>query len=421
LDWADVPSLNLDQYYNSAVWEKKQVSLDVWLGQTIRLRFVSHTTVGVSNSALFLDNIGIGGEVPEAPIPTSPINSDLVDELRPTLTVSNAFDFQSDPLSYRFEIYSDVDLTQLVAQVPAVAQGDGETSWQVDVNLTDHATFWWRSRADDGDDTGPWSEVGTFLVNEINNPPNVVNLEAPVNGGVLWSWQDTLVWRTVADPDPGDIILDYQIEIDNDPTFGSPVVSVEGIEVTGVPAGDGYLVGLTLEDLVGVDGIASGIWYWRVRARDSRFRYGDWSVPWVNFRMASDYERYIHELFTPEELMDALVSGPNADSDGDGIGQMIEFACGMDQAVNSRVGAPVHVVVDQAGEMHLAIEFNRRIGTDLVFALQHSEDLLQWANDQVSVEVLAAVDSEIERCRVVDPVARSGSARFIRLIVKTPE
>jgi len=323
--------------------------------------------------------------------------------------------------SYRFEIYSDAALTQLVAQVPAVAQGDGETSWQVDVNLNDHATYWWRCRADDGDDTGPWSEVATFLVNEINNPPNIVNLEAPVNAGVLWSWQDTLVWSTVDDPDPGDVILDYQIEIDDDPTFGSPVVSMEGIEVSGVPSGSGYLVGLTLEDLVGVGGLDTGVWYWRVRARDSRFRYGDWSVPWIHFRMACDYERFLHEQYTPEELMDASVSGPNIDPDGDGIGQMIEFACGMDRMVNSRVGAPEHAVAEQSGEMHLAIEFNRQLGTDLVFGLQYSEDLSQWTDVSVSVEVLSVLDAETERCRMIDPVSISGPARYIRLTVKIPE
>jgi len=420
LHWSNISALNRDQYYNATGWEKKQVSLDPWVGQTVRLRFLTYTTVGASNSAIYLDNIGIGGEVPEAPTPVSPINSNLVDELRPTLTVNNAFDFQSDPLSYRFEIYSDAALTQLVAQVPAVAQGAGETSWQVDVNLIDHATYWWRCRADDGDDVGPWSDVATFLVNEINNPPNVVSLEAPVNGGVLWSLQDTLVWRTVADPDPGDVIRDYQIEIDDDPTFASPVVSMEGIEVTDVPDGAGYLVGLKLEDLLGGNDLATGTWYWRVRARDSRFRYGDWSLPWIHFRMACDYERFIHQQYSPEELMDDSVSGANADPDGDGIGQLIEFACGMDMTVNSRSGAPIHTVVEVGGEMHLAIEFNRRIGTDLVFVLQSSATLSQWNDEQVSVEVIGTIDSETERCRLVDPVAWNHSSRFIRLMIKTP-
>lgn len=286
---------------------------------------------------------------------------------------------------------------------------------------TNHATYWWRCRADDGDDTGPWSDVATFLVNEINNPPNVVDLEAPVNGGALWSFDDSLVWRTVADPDPGDVILDYHLEIDDDPDFGSPVVRVEGILVTGVPDGVGYLVGLTINDLTASNGLASGRWYWRIRARDSRFRYGDWSPVGIHFRMASDYEQHIHHVYSPEELLDDSVAGPNADPDGDGIGQMIEFACHMNPSENSREGAPIHQVVEVDGKRHLAIEFNRRIDTDLKFKLMTSSDLQQWTDLDATVVVMGAVDAGTERCQLVDPAIDSGTVRrFIRLVVSTP-
>jgi hypothetical protein len=421
LTWTDISSLNVNSNYDSAEWEKKQVSLDPWVGQVIRLRFKTYTARGWSDSAIYLDNIGIGGETPEAPDPVTPINSQLVDVLRPTLTVGNAFDFQSDPLNYRFEIYSDAGLTQLVAQVPAVAQGEGETSWQVDVNLNDHATYWWRCRSDDGDDIGPWSTVATFLVNENNNAPDVVELEAPSNDGVLWSYDDTLVWRTVSDPDPGDTIQDYQIQIDDDPDFSSPIVNMEGITVEGVSAEAGHLVGLTINELTQSNGLGAGTWYWRLRARDSRFRYGEWSPTGVHFRMATDYERHIYATYSPEELLDPQVSGPDADADGDGVGQMIEWACKMDPTVNSREGAPVHTVVKLEGVSHLAIEFNRRIGTDVAITLQYSSDMTTWTDvDSAVVEVLEGLDSETERCRVVDPSPLSGTIRFIRLVFKTP-
>ena len=44
---------------------------------------------------------------------------------RPTLVVNNAYDYQFDNLTYRFEIYSDAAMTQMVSQVPAVAEQTG--------------------------------------------------------------------------------------------------------------------------------------------------------------------------------------------------------------------------------------------------------------------------------------------------------
>ncbi len=55
--------------------------------------------------------------------------------------MNNAIDFQGDPLTYRFEVYADAGLTDLVAQVPAVASGEGTSAWPVDVNLQNNAQY----------------------------------------------------------------------------------------------------------------------------------------------------------------------------------------------------------------------------------------------------------------------------------------
>ncbi|MCS7091523.1 MAG: hypothetical protein RMN51_11540 [Verrucomicrobiota bacterium] len=44
------------------------------------------------------------------------------------LVVNNAAVYQADPLPYRFEVYANPALAQLVAQVPGVAAGPGATS-----------------------------------------------------------------------------------------------------------------------------------------------------------------------------------------------------------------------------------------------------------------------------------------------------
>ncbi|MGB6223448.1 hypothetical protein, partial [Haloferula sp.] len=421
INWPEIATLNRNTGYNQPDWEFMQASLTTWIGQKIRLRFVTLCSSQPA-SDIFIDNIGIGEEPPGAPTPFTPIDQNIVTQLRPTLTVRNAIDPQSDPLTYRFEVYTDELLTQLVAQVPSVASGSATTSWKVDVNLPDNAFYWWRCRADDGDDLSPWSSVASFAVNEINNPPNLVEPVTPLNGGTLYSLTELLIWRTTQDPDPGDSILDYHLEIDNDGDFSSPLVSVEGITVSGVPDGAGHLVGLPLEQLPGIESIRAGGWLWRIRARDSRFGYGPWSTVSASFRIVTDYERWVIDHFTPAERLDPAISGPDVDDDGDGVPRIIEFACGMDLAIRSREGAPEARIVTVGGEKHYIFEFDRKIGTDLVFRLQASSYLSGgWKNTGANVEIIGAIDAERERCRLTDPVAiGSTSRRFVRVEVDLP-
>jgi hypothetical protein len=135
LNWTDIPSLNRDSGFNSSTWIKQQASLANWLGQKIRMRFVTSSDYRQPQSDIFLDNIGIGEAAPGAPTLISPAEGETVEIVRPTLTVANAIDFQSDAVTHQFEVYADAALTQLVAQVPAVASGVTTTSWQVDTDF----------------------------------------------------------------------------------------------------------------------------------------------------------------------------------------------------------------------------------------------------------------------------------------------
>ena len=231
MTWPELPAANLDAGFDTSVWQKKQVPLASLGGRTVRLRFTSNSDAYARASDIFLDNIGIGEPAPAAPVLVSPVAGTLVPDVRPLLTLQNAIDVQSDSLTYRFEVYGDEALTTLVAQVPAVSGGATTTSWQVDVNLTDHETYWWRARASDGTNTGPWSEAGVFNINESNNPPLPVMVAGPANDSLLIDGNGLLVWFQTFDPDLGDEIRDYQIQIDNDYQFGSPEVDSSGITV----------------------------------------------------------------------------------------------------------------------------------------------------------------------------------------------
>jgi hypothetical protein len=91
--------------------------------------------------------------------------------LTPTLSVNNAADPDGDPLTYTFELYADAGLTTLVASASAIVQTPSTTGWPVPVTLSDNTHYWWRARASDPYDTGPWMTPASFFVNTVNDPP----------------------------------------------------------------------------------------------------------------------------------------------------------------------------------------------------------------------------------------------------------
>jgi hypothetical protein len=419
LDWILLNSLNINYNWNSIdTWNLQQISLSPYIGQTIRLKFETQTT-NQANADFFIDNIGIGEDAPDAPILLSPGVNESVDIVRPTLSVQNAVDYQSDALTHQFQVFADENLTSLVAEVPAVASGLFTTSWKVDVNLPDNATYWWRARANDGVIDGPWSATYVFFVNEVNQIPDTVVLTGPPDSATLYNSDEWLIWLTTSDPDVGDQILDYHLQIDDDPLFGSPLVSIPGLTTDEI-SNPGILVGLRISEISGAESLTAGRWYWRVRARDTRFAYSAWPLLPLSFRIASDYEHWLLANFSVAEQDDVTLTGEDSDSDRDSVPLMIEYASAMDTSLASQEGAPKQVMVNIDGATHLAIEFDRRIGTDLVFTLEASGDMHGWSRTSAAVEVLHAIDTLRERCRLTDPIP-IGEKRFVRLSVNLPD
>jgi hypothetical protein len=420
LTWPEISLLNLDTGFNSAVWLRQQVSLATWNGQRIRLRFVSSGNSYLPASDIFLDNIGIGEAAPGAPTPVTPLDNQTVEIVRPTLTVNNAIDYQSDALTHQFEVYADAALTQPVAQIPAVASGVSTTSWQVDVDLPDHAPYWWRARASDGTNTGPWSDTVVFNINEFNNPPLTVLIAGPANDSLLIDGNGLLAWFQTIDPDLGDQIRDYQIQIDNDYLFGSPEVNASGITVDSATYGPGFLASISLGDLPGTGTLPSGRWFWRIRARDTRFSSGAWSGGYAYFRLPTFYQRYLRSIYGDPDWFLYDVSNPGADPDGNGVGVLMEFACAIAPGANPGNRLPRAIELPIEGATHQGFEWTRRKDSELDFLLEVSSDLSRWQTDiRGSVEILHALDGISERVRIVDPdPVGSHYKRFIRMRVR---
>ncbi|MDW8309708.1 MAG: hypothetical protein RMK20_10075, partial [Verrucomicrobiales bacterium] len=280
VNWGDLAGFNYD--WNQG-WTRVQAPLTAYTNRTIRLRFIVWSEYGTApDQDLFLDNIGIGEPAPGAPTLAAPANFTIVGVSRPMLVISNAVDFQGDPLTYRFEVYSDPALSQVVAQVPAIASGPATTSWQVDTDLPNNAQFWWRCRASDGTNIGPWMATATFYVNETNRPPAPPVIAGPPAGLVLTNLDVLLLWwPSAGDPDEGDRVVSYNIQIADNPAFALPVVNATNIPAIELPPGTNWVLSLPLNSLPGVQNFVwRTLYHWRVSAQDQRGLSSAWSAPW---------------------------------------------------------------------------------------------------------------------------------------------
>lgn len=276
LNWIDLSALNYD--WNQG-WTKFSVPLTPYTNKLARLRFIVWSESGSApDQDLFLDNIAVGDPAPGTPTPAWPTNFASVDVARPTLAVYNAIDYQSDPLFYQFEVYADDTLSNLVAQVPAVASGPGITTWTVDVNLPDHAQYWWRARASDGTNTGPWMDAISFFVNETNHPPTVPMIAGPPNNTLITNLDQMLLWYPCTDPDEGGKVISYHIQIALDEQFQTIVVNAPGLPAPDVARQTNVLLAIALNDLPDIQNLQSGnLYYWRISAQDDRWSSSPWS------------------------------------------------------------------------------------------------------------------------------------------------
>ena len=112
----------------------------------------------------------VAGPIPGVNItPPNPMQPNgtriAVDQQPVTLTVNNASTSGVRPLDYLFEIATDVNFTNKVFTLDGIAPGGGgSTALRLPDPLATGHTYYWHARAEDGANTGPFSNPASFDV-----------------------------------------------------------------------------------------------------------------------------------------------------------------------------------------------------------------------------------------------------------------
>jgi len=193
---------------------------------------------------------------PAAPLLALPLEGGLVSSLPVTLGVVNAADPELDSLTYRFEVYGDESLSQLVEASPSISETSGETSWEMTAALEENRTYFWRARASDGALEGAWMVTARFRFSLTNESPTAPVLLSPEDGAIASEERPLLVVENATDPD-GDR-LRYVFEVFSDTDLMTLVARSPDLEEG--PAQTGWRVSRDLAE--------NETFYWRALATD---------------------------------------------------------------------------------------------------------------------------------------------------------
>ena len=141
-----------------------------------------------------------------------------------TLTIQNASTSGVRPLSYYFEVAADAGFTNPLIQRGGIPSSEtGRTSFKLPDPLASQRTYYWRSRAEDGANTGLWSGVAQFTI----FTPVVVGAPAlisPVGNATVDTLSPTFTVGNAPRSGPAGNIS-YLVELSNSDTFGSVIAA----------------------------------------------------------------------------------------------------------------------------------------------------------------------------------------------------
>ena len=91
------------------------------------------------------------------------------------------------------------------------------------------------------------------------------------------------------------------------------------------------------------------------------------------------YQTWQNSHFTAAQLADPTISGDLADPDGDGVGNLLEYALNLDPLSASRAGLPILGATTLSGNTYLTLTHTKpKAATDLTYVVEVSADLVTW-------------------------------------------
>jgi hypothetical protein len=144
-----------------------------------------------------------------------PVGSQVID-----LLIQNSPTNGQRPLSYRFEVATDANFSTLLYMKEGIPPGDGNrTSLRLPDSMATSRTYYWRARAGDGANTGPFSGLAVFNIYTpivIEKPIPML----PVNGITLAGLAPSFLIGNAPRSGPVGAIV-YTIEVADSDSFGN--------------------------------------------------------------------------------------------------------------------------------------------------------------------------------------------------------
>ena len=197
---------------------------------------------------------GVNITAPSVVAPTSGTRI-AVDKQPITLMVNNAATNGVRPLTYIFEVATDVNFTNKVFTRDGITPGDGQTVLKLPDPLATGRTYYWRAHAQDGANTGAYSSATNFDVFTpiVINAPTLVS---PAANSTTDSIHPNFVINDAPKSGPYGAIT-YYIEVSDAETFVNKVAAWTAGEQPNqttftIPTDLGY----------------NKVYYWHVRASD---------------------------------------------------------------------------------------------------------------------------------------------------------
>ncbi|MFH2055612.1 MAG: hypothetical protein ABIJ61_06625, partial [bacterium] len=148
---------------------------------------------------------------PTVPTANYPSAGETVGSLSPTLVINNPSDPDGDPLTIRFQVWSQNETT-LHFQSAEIPVGASTTACVVGVTLAGETGYKWRACAYDGSDYSAWMEMTQFYTPAAaNHIPSVPVLMSPVNGDTVLGSIHILALHNSSDADGDPLTYDFRV------------------------------------------------------------------------------------------------------------------------------------------------------------------------------------------------------------------